>query len=218
MLDGQKWLAPCGDGSLQTFLACTEPGYGQGGTICPLGAAGAAYIDRGLMIRNDTLTFGGTAGKTYDVTVRIRGVVETKHYLNGVKDTAHDGFYVGGEPMGAGYFGVYMLWVSAPTVQASALGPGQYFYLNAIDHNEGYFSFPVDYTVTISIAAGAEVRFLVNDPNCMMSRNCDANSVSGGTPTTGVCNTITLPDPPAAVAQPYDGQFIVMNVVSAVER
>jgi hypothetical protein len=159
------------------------------------------------------------AGKTYDVTVRIRGVVEVKKFMNGVSDAAADGFYVGGEPSTTGYFGVFMLWVSAPTVQPSALGPGQYFYLNAINHSEAYLSFPIDYTVTISVAAGAQVRFLANDPNCMQSKNCDATSVSGGTPSTGVCNPSTIPDLSASVvAQPYNGQFVVMNVISAVER
>jgi hypothetical protein len=214
-LDGQEWLMPCGPDNAYTNLGCEVPSAEL--ARCLGANTGPAYL-RGKRYRDDRIVFGGTPGKTYDVTVRIRGVVEPKGYQNGMKDVANDGWYVGGEPSQQGTYNIYMLWVSAPTVIPSTLGAGQFFFLNAVDHAEAHFTYPIDNTVTISIAAGAEIWFLLDDSNCLNVKNCDSTSIDSVT--AGTCNPSVIPDLPesSGITQPYEGQFIYMNVVSVVER
>ena len=190
-LDGQKWLVPCTNYTRTfTILTCQD--------TSPNGCGN----------RDDTVTFGGEAGKVYDVTVRIRGVVEPKKYSSGTKDPYHEGFYVGGTPSSSLY-NVYMVGVSEPQ---------QSYYLNAVDHTEAHFAYPIDYTVTIPIAGGAAVRLYASDPDCYPIRNCDPTSVDGPA-STGTCYPLVLPDLPAAeIQQPSTGQFVVMHVVSVAER
>ena len=158
------------------------------------------------------------------MTLRVRGVVEPRHYVGGTQGWAVNGsnygWYVGGEPSQAGNYGIYMLWVSAPVVMQTGALDGQYYFLNAINHPEAHVSYPIDYTVTLPVAAGAQVRFLSDDSNCSMVRNCDASSVDAYTPPSGQCNPITIADLPATsgITQPYSGQFIYLTVVSAVMR
>ena len=215
VLDGQEWLMPCGRGNAYTNLGCLTPSPDPG--ACSSDPTLPYYLT-GKRFRDDRIVFGGTPGKTYDVTLRIRGVVEPRHFANGMKDVAHDGWYVGGEPLHVGTYNIYMLWISTPTVLPSALGAGQFFFLNAVDHVEAHFTYPIDYTVTISIAAGSDIWFLLDDANCLNIRNCDSTSIDSVT--MGTCTPSVIPDLPASagIAQPYDGQFIYMNVVSAAER
>jgi len=187
-LDGQTWAFPCLATLPSSGLTCDDSS--------PSGCQAA---------RDDTVTFGGEAGKVYSVTLRIRGVVEPKHYSGGVKDIEHEGFYVGGSTSGPGDT-VYMIGVS---------DPAQVYYLNAIEQSEGgglrpTFAFPIDYTVTIPIAGGATVRLFASDGDCRVSRNCDPTSASLR------CNPIVLPDL-TGVVQPAPGQFIVTQVVSVQE-
>jgi hypothetical protein len=231
VLDGQEWLAACGPVQSYSDLVCTFPPAGGACMSPPAGATLDQYTTGGNLARNTTLTMGGPAGTIYDVTARFQGVVEPKHYQGGVQGTAaagststNFGWYVGGEPNYSGNYSVYMLWVSSPVVMPTqhlnmppALA-GQYYWLNAINQNEAHFSYRIDYTVTFSVAAGAMVRFLMDDSNCSIIKNCDTTSVegSGGA---GQCHTITVPNLPAAAAnitQPYDGQFIYMQLLSIV--
>jgi len=111
---------------------------------------------------------------------------------------------VGGTPSTAGSYDVYSLGVWSPQ---------QVYYLNAINQVEAHASYPVDYTFTVPIQAGAQVRLRSNDPNCSMIKNCDINSKEG-LGGTGICNPISIPglfSPP----QPFNGEFIVLNVVSS---
>jgi hypothetical protein len=203
VLDGQKWLVPCGPPQSLSGLVCVN----MAGSICPQSTA-IPYLTRGMINRDDTVTFGGTPGKTYDVRVRIQGVVEPKHYGGGTKDLQHEGWYVGGTPNMTGNYGVYMLGVSDPP---------QVYYLNALSQNEAHFTYPIDYTVTVPIASGAQVRFLASDSNCSAIRNCDATSIDS-IPGISVCAALQLPDvTPSDVAQPYNGQFMVMHVLSVSE-
>jgi hypothetical protein len=91
--------------------------------------------------------------------------------------------------------------------------PANAYFLNAIDCLEGHAVYPLDYTVTLPIDGGATIRFLQSDPNCSMVKNCDAESVEGSSGA-GVCNPVVVPDL-TGLARPFDGQFIVLDVVSA---
>ena len=217
-LDGQKFVAPCGRTESADFLVCENIPASCSSIVGP-------YLTRGNLMRDDTVTVDGPAGAIYDVTLRVRGVVEPKHFINGATGMPANGsnyaWYVGGEPNTSGNYSTYMLWVSAPVVMQTGALDGQYYFLNAVDHLEAHFTYPIDYTATFPVAAGARIRFLADDPNCSMVKNCDDTSIDGIVqgPTTK-CNPSTIAGLPASaeIAQPYPGQFIYLTVLSAVMR
>ena len=219
-----KWLLPCGQDQSYSLLVC-QNNPPTGGCRGP--SATVPYLTAGTINLDKTVTVRGTPGKTYTVTARIQGVVEPKHYQNGVNTTAttctgtpnnNCGWYVGGAPQTNGNYNVYMMWVSAPAPTPTTGLQGQYFFLNNINKTEAHFSYPIDYQVTFQINGGAMVRFLADDSNCSAIKNCDTTSVDTVPGGGGRCNPITVPNMVAtaagAVTQPYNGQFIVMSIVS----
>jgi len=185
-------------------------------------------LTAGTINLDKTITLRGTPGKTYTVTARVQGIVEPKHYMNGVATAAttcagapavntNCGWYVGGAPNQSGNYNVYMLWVSAPSPTPTTGLQGQYFFLNNINKTEAHFSYPIDYTVTFQVNGGAMVRFLADDSNCSAIKNCAVGSIDTVPGGGGVCNPITLPNmvttAAGAVTQPYNGQFIVLSVL-----
>jgi hypothetical protein len=222
-LNFQKWLLPCGVDQGYSLLVCqNNPPTGN----CQLPSATVPYLTAGTKNRDETITVGGTPGKIYTVTARIQGVVEPKHFQNGVVGTCagapavntNCGWYVGGAPQTGGNYNVYMLWVSAPAPTPTAGLAGQYFFLNNVNKTEAHFSYPIDYTVTFQVAGGAMVRFLADDSNCSAIKNCDTTSIDTVPGGGGRCNPITIPNMAAGagVTQPYPGQFTVLTV-SAVQ-
>ena len=163
-LDGLLWLLPCAPGA--TGTSC--------GTVATTTASA---------------TMGGALGVTYDVTVRLRGVVEQKTYPGGC---ASGSWSVNGTVNGDPY-NVYRLAVSSPA---------QTFYINA---GTSYITntFALDYQQTFRVDAGATVTLYADAVDSAEIRNLDAT----GTP-------ISIPG--VAVAQPYDGQFVQLDVVSVV--
>jgi hypothetical protein len=197
-LDGQKYLLNCGPDQGYSNLVCQNP---QG--ACP--NQGQPYLTLGNHNRDDHVKFGGTAGTVYQVTIRVRGIVEPKHYTGGMKDTAHEGFYVGGAPSQSGNYNVYLLKTSGMQAQS--------YFLNALNQQEAHFSYPIDYTVTIPIEGGADMWFLSDDSNCSAIKNCDTSSVDKPGNQPG-CKPITLAgfnEP--GITQPFNGQFIVIHVL-----
>ncbi len=133
-------------------------------------------------------TLGGTSGSTYDVTLRFRGIVEGKTYEGG---TSVDYFVRGGAPA-VDTYNVYALEVSDP--------PATY-YLNAGTSGSGR-PFTIDYTATVSMAAGATVTLTATAIDGVEHKNLDADDVP-----------MVVPDVPPA-PDTYDGQFIQMDVVT----
>lgn len=133
-------------------------------------------------------TLGGSAATTYQVTLRFRGVVETKTYDGG---TTTGYFNEGGAGAGDG-FNVYALTVSAPA---------QSYYLNAGASGVGH-SFGIDYTATLAITAGATVTLTASAIDGVQHKNLDENRAP-----------IVVPDVPPAPSA-YDGQFVQMDVIS----
>jgi len=136
-----------------------------------------------------TAVLAGEPGSVYNVSLRIRGVVEQQSYSGG---TSSGSFQIGGAPGGSNW-NVYRLSVS---------NPAQDYYLNR--GTSGIFSvFAIDYTVNIPIAAGATVTLYAESRD-----NAEiANNINTGGP-------ISIPgitDPP----QPYAGQFVQMTYVGA---
>jgi len=136
----------------------------------------------------DVKKFGGEAGKRYKVTIRVRGVVEPMMYKDGKQDG--DYFTIGGEPNNATY-NIYQLTVSAPA---------SHFFFNRQD-KVGHKIFTIDYTRTIEIEGGATLTFHGNGQNGRMITNYDK---------------LVVPDVPPA-PQPFNGQFIQLNVIDVVE-
>jgi hypothetical protein len=137
-------------------------------------------------------TLSGATGLAYDVTLRFSGVVEQKSYLGGSNDGAF--WQVGGTPASDG-FNWYRLDVSSPA---------QTYYVN-----RGVSSinrcFVIDYTKTLRVDAGATVTAVVNDIGGHEIKNVDGN----GKP-------LVAPVAPAGVTQPFNGQFVTIQVISVL--
>jgi len=132
--------------------------------------------------------FGGEPGKRYKVTLRFRGVVEPMMYKNGKMDG--DYFYIGGEPDNNTY-NIYQIEISSPA---------SHYFLNRQD-KVGHKIFTIDYTKTIEIDGGAKVTLTGNGQNGKL-----------------ISNFAKLVVPELAPApQPYNGQFVQIDVVEVVE-
>jgi hypothetical protein len=144
-------------------------------------------------------TVQGTAGVSYDVTLRFRGGGEQETYngkaAGGVAATGTNAsfFVEGATPAGEGY-NVYSLTISAPAQTA---------YLNSGTANITH-CWPIDYTVTLPMQSGASVTLAADCINGSEIINQDAN----GTP-------IVVPGISPAPAA-YNGQFIQMDVTNVV--
>ena len=134
-------------------------------------------------------TVAGTDAVTYSVVIHVRGVVETKSYVGGGGVTS--GYWTAGGTAPYDGYNVYQLSISSPA-QTYFLnsGPSNIQIVNAIDYQE-----------TIQATAGATVTLSADPADGAEVLNIDANlqpvSITGTT-----------------VTQPYNGQFIEMDVVS----
>jgi len=136
----------------------------------------------------DVKKFGGEPGKRYKVTLRVRGVVEPMMYKDGQQ--VGDYFYIGGAPNNATY-NIYQLTVSAPE---------SHYFFNRQD-KVGHQIFTIDYTQTIVIEGGATLTLQGNGQNGRMITNFAK---------------LVVPEVPPA-PQPFNGQFIQLNVIDVVE-
>lgn len=136
----------------------------------------------------DVKKFGGEPSKRYKVTMRVRGVVEPMMYKDGQQ--VGERFYVGGAPNNATY-NIYQLTVSSPA---------SHFFFNR-DDKVGHRIFTIDYTTTIEIDGGATLTLHGDGQNGHM-----------------ITNFAKLVVPEIAPApQPYNGQFIQLNVIDVAE-
>ena len=135
-----------------------------------------------------SVTLPGSESTLNTVTLRFKGVVEQKTYLGGSNDGAF--FQTGGAPAVDNY-NVYKLEIS---------NPAQVFYLN---RGASGLTAPnlIDYQKTIQMNGGAIVTLTAESIDNREIRNDGANAPIS---VTGVTNP----------AQPYNGQFIQMGVVS----
>ena len=137
-----------------------------------------------------SLALGGDPGTTYDVELRVRGVVEWMTY-SGCAASTQAPFCIGGSKLDA-TFNIYSL-----TVQ----DPKQTYYFNwsaTIEHAV----YTVDYTVTIPMKGKAALTFSVDGQNLKEMAN--------------ITNLVVQGIPPAPAA--YAGQFLQFDVVSVTAR
>lgn len=136
-----------------------------------------------------TYSVGGTEGVTYNLTVRVRAVVETTNYIGGTLYGGSGRVKKDATSHTPGAHNVYALTVSDP--------PATY-YLNHGDGGE--YVTALDYDVDIPINGGATVTLTA--------------SSQGGTQIANTGNA-TVPDDdsayPIIVSQPYNGQFMQID-------
>jgi hypothetical protein len=135
-------------------------------------------------------TFAGKSGALYDVTLRIRGVVEPKNFSGGVVKEEH--FQTGGTAV-TDHYNFYNVKVSDPP---------ETYTVNRHQDKVGHFLFALDYKVTIPIRGGATVTLGAYDSNDIEIANH---------------KSLVVPDV-APSPLPFDGQFFQIDVVSVAEK
>jgi hypothetical protein len=208
----------------------------------PCGAAHSGFDCDNVGCSNGQVThatpfrFGGDSGVVYDVSFRVRGIVEAYNYVGGTRDSGNatissnpDLFLRGGsaQPAGAnGYdYDVYELDVS-PAVSGA---PNTYF-LNSVTSTENphtssatlHLSFAIDYTKTIRVPGGGTITVKQFDSNCKSVMNCGKTSGSTCAAPRSVSLAEATPAAPATFMQPYQmpagayGQWLFFDVTSVV--
>jgi hypothetical protein len=171
-LNGLRWELPC-------IAAVTDP------SLCTTQSTNIVK----------TATLQGTAGKTYVVKLRFRGVIEPKTYTGGSRVGS---FQTGGGPA-TDTANIYRLTTSAPNatyfVNAGTTRPASALYCETMD-----------YEAAIEIAAGATVTLTAEPLDALQIKNRDQN----GQPFV-IANVPPAPDP-------FNGQFVQMDVVSVAEK
>ena len=173
---------------LRLELPCKGDKFGDG-QECHWDPGLAEAADSTWKLKREIVKpFDGKAGVLYDVTVHVRGIVEPKNFTGGVVEQEH--FQTGGDPV-VDHYNLYAIKVSDPA--------GTYT-VNRHEQKTGHFVFPIDYSVTIPIRAGAKVTIGEYDDNDISIANYQGLTIPG------------LPPFPAV----FDGQFFQIDVVSAV--
>ena len=143
-----------------------------------------------------SFTFGGKAGTTYDVTLRVRGLFEPTTMQGGVSsDPAHPYFYTGGQT-GTPDYSQWRINVSSPQ---------QTYTLNnypSVSHT----IYKEDFAAAIVVAAGATVTVQAIDGN---DRQID-NGATGHPDRQQVIEGV--------VDKPLAGQMLRLDVVSVEPR
>jgi len=175
--DGALLTYPCAPGSTNNYDCGNSPCSGNANTTTKM------------------WKMNGTEGTVYDVTFRVRGVVEVINYLEGMRDSGNtsivnnkDLFYRGGRGLNSGETGVdynqYKLTISPAAASDTAKGV---YFLNSVDASQSpkvskvteHLTFPIDYTKTIQIPGGSTVTLSVYDSNCRLVQNCGTTAGSG---------------------------------------
>lgn len=176
---------------LRIEVPCKGDKFGENNSECRWDPALKISGDPQWKLKTElTRTFGGDPARVYDVTMRVRGVVEPKNFTGGTVQNEH--FQIGGTALVDNY-NFYSIKVS---------DPAQSYTVNRHQKKTGHFVFPLDYTVTIPIRGGATVVVGAYDDNEIAIANHQ---------------NIVVPEVPPAPA-PFDGHFFQLDVVSVVPR
>ncbi|MDF3066227.1 MAG: hypothetical protein K0R38_1828 [Polyangiaceae bacterium] len=222
-LDGFLFIAPCGDGG--TGFDCLNS------TAVP--APQNSPTCQNQQTKNTTVDFaiGGEAGKVYDVTVHVYGVVESKNYQGGMRRdgnnmnasaTGGDFWYTGGTAPNSTY-NTYELHVT-PKVEGA---PNDYYLNSRNGTNEGHESWALNYTATFPVTGGGKVNFRVFDSNCRQIMNCGPGTGSSNCAAPRQLDlSATDPKPPGSFTQPFvggapngaTGQWVFFDVTSVVAK
>ena len=148
-------------------------------------------------VTNKSVSLTGTAGKTYALVVRVRGVVEQKTIngatAGGATGTNSGFFVVGGTPAGGvDKWNTYSLAIAAPATKV-------FFNAGASGHT---YSDCVDYLATVQAAANTMVTFTCDPGDALEAPNLDQ-----------ALRPIVIPGI-APAPQAFDGQFLQLDVQS----
>ncbi len=220
--DGALVLYPCGNSG--SGYDCAQP-------------SAAACVNNNLDSATKTVwQIAGTAGTVYNVTFRVRGVVETTSYVGGTRDAGNasinankDLFQVGGaiqQQGGPSYdYNTYQVDVTPPVAGATA----NTYFLNSVTTSENphasgspttHLTFPIDYTKTIKVTGGGKVTLTVFDSNCTLVQNCGPTSGNQCSAPRSVALTGANPAPPGTFMQPYQspagryGQWVHFDITN----
>jgi hypothetical protein len=172
---------------LRLELPCKGPKIAEN-QECHWDPAYLQTADKSFTLKKEiTKNLGGKPDVVYDVTVRIRGVVEPKNFTGGTVEKDH--FQIGGSPV-VDHYNLYQLKVS---------DPAQTYTVNRHQDKVAHFVFLVDYTAVIPVRGGASITVGEYDTNDIAIANFKNVVVEGIAP----------------APQPYDGQFFQVDVVSA---
>lgn len=169
-LTGLSWSLPCGEEANPTACFCPED-------------------------VSNSLVLEGVPGASYEVTFRVRGVVELSAYSGGVQ-LSPSYFYRGQTSHLLPTFNIYRLSISSPAAD---------YYINNGTSSSSELT-AIDYEMTISIDSGATIELVAESIDGEEIKNLTTLSVVDDDPTR-----------PVVVVQPYDGQFAQIDVVSIVE-
>ena len=177
------------------------------------------FEEKGFTFK-ERFPLGGEAGKNYDVSIKVSGIVEGKHYSGGTRQRGDDSsnandpagtdtFHVGGTAIPSNY-NVYKMTVFAPDGTTEV---GHYYmnsYPAAFTDAENHQTFPIAYEGTVEVPGGGFVEYLIQDSNCRAINNCGVGDNGNACP-----NERALPNDPVAVPTMYGGQTSAsMNVVN----
>jgi len=180
----------CKEGEVCSDGTCENVAGALAGLLWKLPCSSEASSNVCNTIANTSVStqLGGAPGITYDVKLHFRGVVEQKTYSGGCSDGSY--WLTGGAPNGDTY-NVYRLTISSPP---------QTFYLNrgtsSIER-----AWALDFEQTLRIDAGATVTLFADAVDNQEIKNKDE-----------LGQPFAVPN--VSLAQPYDGQFIQMDVES----
>ena len=185
-MNGYRWELPCEDPNLRDTCPW-DPALLEG-----------AIDDPAVTLHRETLVmFGGDPAVVYDVEIQIRGLTEPKSFSGG--EVVADHFQIGGTP-DVNDYNIYAIDVA---------DPAQRYTLNRNAMGVGHYTFVLDYTVTIPIRGGTEVRLTMIDPNNIAIANPGGSS--------GSTDPFVVPDIPP-FPDPFYGQFIQMDVLSVTPQ
>lgn len=183
-LSGLMWIMPC-----RHSVGDPSPWS----TPCEHGPANTCYCQDP---NDQVVVLDGASDHTYQVRLRIRGVVELNPYYGGSVMAGNNLVYI--DPAGPFTPGnTYSLLVSNP--------------LRRYCLNNNYLGYAwcrvIDYYITIPMAGGASVTISARSGDNLEVTNC-----------TQLVGNLSAPDDdvahPIIAAQPYPGQFVQMDVYS----
>jgi hypothetical protein len=142
-----------------------------------------------------SFTLDGSVDALYDISMRVRGVLEPRVYTGGTKSGDH--FYVGGAPVSPSNYNAVSITVSSPA---------QTYYLNLAEgEGEAYRVLNLSYTAVVRAKGGSTLTLKLEDPDCSLVRNCRSFD--------GACEPYVPTGVPPA-PESFNGQFVQLDLVS----
>jgi hypothetical protein len=140
----------------------------------------------------ENIPMGGDPAKTYNITLRIRGVIEPKRYADSCEQLESDQvepdlrICKGTADEGPSTFDTWQLKIDEPL---------QYYYMNSENEGHGHAVFTIDTQFVIQAKGQTKITFLFDDINGGLISNCPE---------------LTFPE---LEDQPYNGNWMQLDVV-----